>query len=116
MKEPSAVGRRLKEARLLTHPPVGVRDDPPTCGWQCVTQRQLSIWAGMSDGLVGHLERGETPGLGDETAVKFGEILGVTLDWLRAGKKPAHPNSDELSVEVINQAARAARLAAEEAA
>ena len=123
--EPSPVGRRLKHVRMCTFE--GYTDAPePSCGWQSLSQRELALFAGKSDGLVGHIERGETQAISAETAAKYCAILGITMDYLQTGEPPAHRWSqvgsherrglerelrDGLSVELINQAVCAARAA-----
>lgn len=90
----------------------GYTDAPePSCGWQNLSQRELALFAGRSDGLVGHIERGETQSVGAETAAAYCRILGVTIDWFLTGEGAAHRGSHELDAEIINSAVAAARAA-----
>lgn len=83
----------------------------PSCGWQELSQRELSIFSGRSDGLVGHIEAGRTQGVSAETAAAYCRILGITIDWLQTGEGPAHRGSEQLDAEIINSAVAAARAA-----
>jgi hypothetical protein len=114
---PTPLGLRLKQARLMTHPPTLGEEDEPRAGWQCLSQRELAELAGRSDGLVGHVERGTTKGVGSETARRYAEVLGITLDWLLTGTGPPHRESEEeLDAEIVNAAVLRAKEAHVDAA
>jgi len=93
----------------MTFPPVPEAGPEPAAGWQRVSQRELSLMAGRSDGLVGHLEGGRTKDSTVETTTRLCAILGITTDWLATGKQPAHPGGGELNAEIVNHAVRATR-------
>jgi len=109
MATPTPLGLRLKQARLMTYPANGEAE--PKAGWQELSQRELGLLAGMSDGLVGHIERGTTRGVSLPTATKYARVLGINLDWLSTGEGAVHPGSDGLDAELVNAAVRAAREA-----
>lgn len=67
-----------------------------------LSARELSILAGLSDGLVALIESG-VRGIGGRSAVALSRVLGVSSDWLLAGI------GDEPSCRVVRRSVAAAR-------
>lgn len=50
-----------------------------------LSRRELSIRIGVSDNIVGQIERGDIPNPGSATIVALAAELGVTTDWILLG-------------------------------
>jgi transcriptional regulator with XRE-family HTH domain len=77
-----------------------------------VSRRELSLLAELAQAVVGIIERnpGATPSA--ETMMKLAGVLGVSLDWLIAGRDPVPTRSEVRTAVEVAREARASREAA----
>lgn len=76
-----------------------------------LSQRELSLLAGLAGSHVGLIEQGRVDEPGAATLAKVAEVCGVTLDWLALGAGAA-PRPEQVAASVA--AARAKRVPHEE--
>lgn len=72
-----------------------------------ISGRELDRLAGLGEGHVRLIETGERPRIESATAMKLAATLGVSLDWLIAGRG-APPTRDEVAKAVASARRRAA--------
>lgn len=60
-----------------------------------LTQAQLAVLAGVSQGAVGNIESGGRAGIG--SLAYMAEPLGVSFRWLAEGVEPKHPVTSTLT-------------------
>lgn len=76
-----------------------------------LSQRELSLLAGLTGSHVGLIEQGRVDEPGAATLAKVAEVFGVTLDWLALGVGAA-PRPEQVAASVA--AARAKRVPPDE--
>lgn len=54
-----------------------------------LSRRGLSLQAGLTDSVVGQIERGAISDPSSATLAKLADVLGVTTDWLLKGNEAA---------------------------
>jgi transcriptional regulator with XRE-family HTH domain len=73
MAKPSDVGTRVAELRELAG----------------LSARELSILAGLSPSMVGHIEAGRVQQPGADTVSQLAEVMGASLSYLIKGEGKA---------------------------